>query len=133
RPNWYRRRVRNALMLLPLIGGCGRVGFDATRGNGGDGGGDSSTFGGHTISAQSAYLKASNTDPGDSFGLGVALSADGTTLAVGAQDESSAATGIGGNQADNSAPRAGAVYLFASIGTTWVQQAYIKASNTNPD
>ncbi len=33
----------------------------------------------------------------------VALSADGSTLAVGALIEDSAATGIGGNQADNSA------------------------------
>lgn len=39
-------------------------------------------------------------------------SADGLTLAVGANFEASAATGIGGNQVDNSATGAGAVYVF---------------------
>jgi hypothetical protein len=33
-------------------------------------------------------------------------------LAVGAYVEASAATGIGGNQADNSAAGAGAIYVF---------------------
>src|SRR5262249_32447715 len=80
---------------------------------------------------QSAYLKASNTDAQDRFGFSVALSADGTTLAVGADLESSAATGVDGNQADNSALNAGAVYIFTSVGTTWDQQAYLNSSNTN--
>jgi hypothetical protein len=79
---------------------------------------------------QAAYLKASNTNAGDGFGASVALSADGATLAVGALFEASAATGIDGNQADNSAARAGAVYLFSYSGVAWSQQAYIKASNT---
>lgn len=50
----------------------------------------------------------------NAFGVAVALSSDGTMLAVGANGESSDATGIGGNQADNSAPGAGAVYVFAA-------------------
>src|SRR5204862_483895 len=79
--------------------------------------------------SQQAYVKASNTGAGDRFG-GVALSADGQTLAVGAYSEASAATGIGGNQTDNSAPNAGAAYVFARSGTTWHHQAYVKASNT---
>jgi hypothetical protein len=41
----------------------------------------------------------------------VALSADGNTLAVGATGENSNATGIGGDQTNNSAS-AGAVYLY---------------------
>ncbi len=61
---------------------------------------------------QSAYVKASNTDPNDMFGSSVALDADATMLAVGASGEGSAATGFGGNQADNSAPGSGAVYLY---------------------
>jgi len=80
--------------------------------------------------AQQAYLKASNTGSGDHFGSAVALSADGNTLAVAAYWESSAATGVNGNQADDSIPQAGAVYVFTRNGTTWTQQAYIKASNT---
>jgi hypothetical protein len=42
----------------------------------------------------------------------VALSADGNTLAVGALYEDSNATGIGGDQTNNSASNAGAVYLY---------------------
>ena len=80
--------------------------------------------------SQQAYLKASNTGANDLFGSSVALSADGSILAVGAQGEDGAATGIGGNQADNSAADAGAVYVFARSGTTWSQAAYVKASNT---
>jgi trimeric autotransporter adhesin len=40
------------------------------------------------------------------------LSADGRTLAVGALEEDSAASGIGGNQNDGNATGAGAVYLY---------------------
>jgi hypothetical protein len=77
-----------------------------------------------------AYLKASNTGPEHQFGRAIALSSDGSTLAVGAIGESSAATGIGGNQDDRSAAGAGAVYVFTWSGATWTQQAYVKASNT---
>jgi cysteine-rich repeat protein len=83
-----------------------------------------------TTWSQQAYVKASNTDRSDFFGWRIALSADGLTLAVGAFAEASAATGIGGNQGDNSASNAGAVYVFTRSGTTWSQQAYVKASNT---
>ena len=75
------------------------------------------------------YFKASNTDAKDEFGRTVALSADGQTLAVGSSYESSAATGIDGDQADNLAQRAGAVYVFRNGSSGWEQAAYIKASN----
>jgi hypothetical protein len=78
--------------------------------------------------SQQAYLKASNTEGGDSFGYAVAISDN--TVIVGALYESSAATGVNGNQGDNSAVRSGAAYVFARSGTTWIQQAYLKASNT---
>ena len=81
--------------------------------------------------SQQAYIKASNTDPGDSLAV-VSLSGDGQTLAVAARSEDSAATGVNGNQDDNSASEAGAVYVFARSGSSWSQQAYIKASNTDP-
>jgi hypothetical protein len=61
---------------------------------------------------QQAYLKAPNTGTGDRFGGRVAISGDGTTLAVGASTEDSGSTGIGGNQADESSTNAGAVYLY---------------------
>jgi hypothetical protein len=87
---------------------------------------------------QQAYIKSSNTGEkmvgeelvgggdGDQFGFSLALSADGETLAVGAVGEDSTATGINGNQADNAAVSAGAVYTFRRTGNSWVQQAYIK-------
>src|SRR5262245_23565462 len=86
-------------------------------------------FGGRDIFAapitQQAYLKASNTGSNDVFGLAVALSRD--TLVVGAPQE--AGGRVNGDQSDNSAFAAGAVYIFVRHGTQWVQQAYLKASN----
>src|SRR5262249_51758825 len=71
-----------------------------------------------------------NTGSGDQFGESMALSGDGLTLAVGAPFEASSASGINGNQADNTANAAGAVYVYANTGGTWAQQAYVKASTT---
>ena len=77
------------------------------------------------------YFKASNSDQGKGlYGASVTLSADGSTLAVGAPDEGSKSTGINGDQADNSLRSAGAVYVFTRSSGRWSQQAYIKASNT---
>ncbi|MBK8170953.1 MAG: hypothetical protein IPK60_11505 [Sandaracinaceae bacterium] len=80
--------------------------------------------------SQQAYVKASNTGSDNFFGSDVSLSSDGSTLAVGARWEESSATGVGGDQSDNSASFAGAVYVFTRAGTVWTQQAYVKASNT---
>ncbi|CDN89926.1 Integrin alpha beta-propellor repeat-containing protein [Hydrogenophaga intermedia] len=76
---------------------------------------------------QRAYIKASNTDQGDRFGTSLALSADGQTLAIGADSEDSAST----NPLDNSGWDNGAVYVFTHSGDAWQQQAYLKASNTD--
>ena len=62
---------------------------------------------------QQARLKASNAGAGDNFGIGVALSGDGATLAVGADQEEGS----------------GAVYVFTRTGSAWSQQAHLKASN----
>jgi hypothetical protein len=59
---------------------------------------------------QQAYLKASNTEADDNFGCSVAVSDD--TAVIGAESESSNATGVNGNQANNSANNAGAAYIF---------------------
>jgi len=80
--------------------------------------------------SQQAYIKASNTDAGDRFGFSVSLSHDGDTLAVSAMGEDSAATGLDGDQRDNSMDNAGAAYVFTRDGARWTQQAYVKASNT---
>ncbi|MDB6063374.1 MAG: sensor signal transduction histidine kinase [Verrucomicrobiaceae bacterium] len=76
------------------------------------------------------YFKASNTSAGDSFGWTLALSGDGNTLAVGAPFEDSAAVGINQTQADENATDSGAVYVFVKSSGGWIQQAYVKASNT---
>ena len=78
--------------------------------------------------SQQAYLKASNAQANDNFGLSVAISGD--TIVVGAIGEASSAVGVDGDQADNSASFSGAAYVFVRNGTTWTQQAYLKASNT---
>lgn len=65
--------------------------------------------------SQQTYIKASNTRQdnfGDNLGIAISLSADGNTLAVGAHFEDGAATGINGDQFDDSQPNAGAVYLY---------------------
>ena len=62
--------------------------------------------------------------------FGWSLAVDGDVAVIGAPGESSNATGVNGNQADNSAASAGAAYLFGRSGTVWSQQAYLKASNT---
>jgi hypothetical protein len=79
--------------------------------------------------AQQAYLKASNTGEGDYFGNAVALS--GETLVVGARGEASNADSGAGSQGDNSAIEAGAAYVFVRNGSTWTQQAYLKAANSD--
>src|SRR5262249_4642758 len=82
-----------------------------------------------TTWTQEAYLKASNTGADDEFGDSVSVSGD--TVVVGAPSESSIATGVNGDQNDNSASASGAAYVFVRTGTTWTQQAYLKASNTD--
>ena len=90
---------------------------------------------------QQAYIKASNTGEagtadsfgeGDQFGWSLALSGDGNTIAVGALTEDGESAGINGDQRNNSAQGAGAVYVFARAGNTWAQQAYVKPSNPMP-
>ncbi|MBV1911895.1 MAG: cadherin-like beta sandwich domain-containing protein [Kangiellaceae bacterium] len=77
--------------------------------------------------SQQAYLKASNNDSFDFFGVAVAI--DESTLAVGAHKEDSNAFGIDGNQSSNAMRLSGAVYLFERVNNQWTQQNYVKASN----
>jgi hypothetical protein len=101
--------------------GTGGMATDAGGGNAGDGGQPD-------VIGDLLYIKASNPDAADSFGDAVSL--DGNWLAVGAADESSLATGIDGDQEDDSEDGSGAVYLFSDEGAGWGQRAYVKASNT---
>ncbi|USF88974.1 immunoglobulin-like domain-containing protein [Candidatus Endoriftia persephonae] len=75
--------------------------------------------------SQQGRVSAGGT--GDKFGFSVALSSDGSTLAVGAQLEDSSVGGIDPT-ANDSAADAGAAYVFTRTGSSWSQQAYIKAA-----
>jgi hypothetical protein len=79
---------------------------------------------------QQAYIKASNSDANDNFGSSISI--DGDTLAVSALNEASDENNVWmatSSSGDNSAARAGAVYIYTRSGTDWTQQAYIKPSN----
>lgn len=76
---------------------------------------------------ETAYIKSQNSDEFDNFGISLALS--GEMLAIAALEDSNA-TGINGDQNNNSAEEAGAVYVYSLESGQWQHQAYIKASNT---
>lgn len=83
--------------------------------------------------AQTAYLKSTNSDKLDSFGYDVALSEDGSTAVVGSPGEDSNATSVNGDEMDNSSNNSGAAYVFVHNGTTWAQDSYLKASNSDSE
>jgi hypothetical protein len=83
-----------------------------------------------TTWSQQAYLKASQVTLNDNFGFSVAVSGD--TVVVGAFNEDSSTTGVGSTP-NESASGAGAAYVFVRSGTTWSQQAYLKASQVSVD
>lgn len=75
-----------------------------------------------------AKVTAPDGDDGDAFGCSVTI--DGDLMVVGAFSEASAATGVDGDRTDDSAPNAGAAYVFVRSGTAWTFSSYLKASNT---
>lgn len=82
--------------------------------------------------AQTAFIKASNVGSRDRFGHSLALSADGSELAVGAPDEASENAGIGAAQDNDGAEAAGAVYLFRFDAGGWSQVSYVKPAYVQP-
>jgi hypothetical protein len=58
------------------------------------------------------------------------VSISGDTIVVGAYLENSNTKGVNGIQSNIGATDSGATYVFVRGGTTWSQQAYLKASNT---
>ena len=87
-----------------------------------------------------AFVKAPAADAGDRFGTALALSADGTTLAVGAIFEDSASTGTfapgdeGYQTALDSDGASGSgavtVYRRSTLTDTWAIEAFVKAPVT---
>ncbi|HTH49187.1 MAG TPA: FG-GAP repeat protein, partial [Candidatus Limnocylindria bacterium] len=83
-----------------------------------------------TTWTQQAYLKPAAIGTAQAAdGFGVSVAASGDTVVVGAYAEDSGTTGVNSTP-DESANNAGAAYVFVRSGTTWSQQAYLKASNT---
>lgn len=84
-------------------------------------------------SQDGAPIKASNAGNGDYFGTSVALSSDGTVLAVGAFGEDDATKGITPGTyttVNDTALNSGAAYIFSNSGSGWTQTNYIKGSDT---
>ncbi len=82
--------------------------------------------------AQEAYLKAANPDAGDKFGEDVSVSGD--TIVVGARYESSNLSSITngtGASPDNSSSWSGAAYVFKRNGSSWAQEAFLKAETNS--
>ena len=79
---------------------------------------------------QQAYLKAPNAGAGDLFGSSIAISGD--TIVAGADNEDSSRVTIingTGGSSDDTLTDSGAAYVFTRSGSTWTQQAYLKAPN----
>lgn len=72
---------------------------------------------------QEAYLKAGNAQAGDFFGGRVSIHGDTAVVAARGEDSD------GSSPTNESASSAGAVYVFTRSGSTWTQQAYLKAGN----
>jgi hypothetical protein len=80
-----------------------------------------------TTWGQEGQLKASNAGDNDQFGATVAVSTSGSVM-IGAPYEDSDATGLAGNQNDDSSADSGAVYAFGHTTSGWMQTTYGKAS-----
>ncbi|MFN8467655.1 MAG: hypothetical protein U0X20_19000 [Caldilineaceae bacterium] len=85
--------------------------------------------------SSSGYLKAAIADPGDQFGWSV--TAYGNWVVVGAPNEDGGGIGTAASPHNNSAPDAGAAYIFGrhidDQGVlAWYAHDYEKASNTDP-
>lgn len=85
---------------------------------------------------QSGYLKGSRSQRNDALGYAVAISDDGRTIAGGTAEESCLNGGINPSDCDIdtfpdhiAAGSVGAVYIWVREGSTWAEQAFIKASN----
>lgn len=115
------------------LSGDGGAGNDAASRDASSGDAGTHVDAGPSSLVQQAYVKASNSLGNTGFGGAVAMSADGNTIAVGADYEMSDAIGIDGSQSDTSFSGAGAVYVFSRSAGTWTQTAYVKASNTSGD
>ncbi|MCU4716464.1 FG-GAP repeat protein [Halapricum hydrolyticum] len=69
-----------------------------------------------------AKLTAADGEPGDMFGLDVAVSSDGTTAIIGAAEDE-----------NPNGEQAGSAYVFEQSGSAWDQQAKLSAADGDAD
>jgi len=81
--------------------------------------------------SQEAYLKAPNSEAYDNFGYSVSVSGD-TIVVAALLDDSNQTTITNGtiSSTDNSASSSGAAYVFKRSNSTWQNEAYLKAPNS---
>jgi hypothetical protein len=108
---------------------------------------------------EQSKVKPSLNEWNQSFGAAVALSGNGNTLAVGTPKDRSQSSGVNSDPLnyflgfevlysyssyyrtwipylsplENNSTPVGATYVFTKSGNNWIQEAYIKASNSSPD
>ena len=81
--------------------------------------------------AEQSYLKSSNTVANQNFGTSVAISGDANMVVVGATNDSSASTGINGDESAAGDTGAGALHIFRyTMADGWSQEAYVKTAVT---
>jgi hypothetical protein len=84
---------------------------------------------------QTTYLKGSQQNRNDALGVAVEISEDGNTIVAGVADDTCLVPGINAPCRGATWPpqlgagSAGAAYVWARSGNTWVEQAFLKASN----
>jgi hypothetical protein len=82
---------------------------------------------------QRAYVKASNAGTLDNFASALAISTNGSTIAVGARQEDGDSANAGDPTTDNdNLQDSGAAYVFVGRGDTWERQSYLKAPHAAP-
>jgi len=79
---------------------------------------------------QQAYIKPASATSYGYFGDELALSSDGSTLAVGSYTENGSSKLGGSLSANGMTGDAGAVYLYRKVNAVWSQAAYLKSPNT---
>lgn len=76
---------------------------------------------------EQTFIKASNPRQGAAFAA--TISAAGDTIIAAAPIESSAGSGVNPPPTSDQSEYSGAVYVFVNRGGTWVQEAFLKASD----
>lgn len=78
-----------------------------------------------SAASEPTYVKPAHASAALFFGSSVAASGD--TLVIGAPGDDSSLAGVNVDPTDTGAEQSGAVFVFVRDGSSWVQQAYIKA------